>query len=629
MKIHFLWLPVLLFFLRPAIAAELPAQKLLPKDTVLLVSVPDPGKALDVVANSSIGRLWRDPAAKAFKDKFNAKLQSAAVGPLERQLGIHFADYEGLARGQMTLALIPVNDPAKTNEHYAAVFLLDSGDHSGQLATNLAAVRKKWIDAGKTLKTENIRGTEFTTLIISTDDLSPEKLLPGLISKDDDILPKTTPDKVELTFGQSGALLIVSQSSQVIEKILVRQSGGLLAGLDEQADFQRDFAARLRDAPLFAWCNIAALLAAQAKPGVPAAGQSLLGDAIGGDGAMTVLGLNGLTTASLAWRDTPDGQNLQFFIGAPEAGRRGLLQILATEAKDSGPPPFVPADAVKFTRIRLDIPKSWRLLESTLAQVNPTYAKLLDDAFELAGKAGDDKYDLKTELLASLGDDIITYERSPSDATLPDLQDPPDILLIGSPNPWKLGVAIKTVMGLVVRSGEIKDREFLGRRIYSATLPVSLKGGGHDYYFAASSGYVALTGDVEMLEEFLRSNDSDKPGLSRAPGLADAAQKAGGGMSAGIFTYQNDKESMRVLLETLRKESLSASDIFSLFGLGLNAEKISTPKEAGQFKDWCDFSLLPPAATLTRHYNFSVWVGGFNADGFRLNCFTPAPPAGN
>jgi len=158
------------------------------------------------------------------------------------------------------------------------------------------------------------------------------------------------------------------------------------------------------------------------------------------------------------------------------------------------------------------------------------------------------------------------------------------------------------------------------------SLPATPQGGSHTFYFAASSGYVALTGDVDMMEEFLRSNDSDKPGLSQTPGLADAAQKAGGGMSAGIFSYENDKESMRALLETLRKDSISASELLGLLGLEFGQEKISGAQEVSHFKDWCDFSLLPPTDALTPYFTYSVWVGGFTPEGFRLNCFTPAPP---
>jgi hypothetical protein len=630
MRIRFFWLLAALLAARGAPAAELPAQKLLPKDTVMVAAVPDAGKALGILTNSALGRLWRDPAVKAFQDKFKAKLQTAAVEPLEHQLGIHFADYRGLARGQMTLAIVPVDHAADTDGHYAAVFLLDAGDHAAQLAANLAAVRKKWIEAGKTLKTAKIRETEFATFMMTTDDLSLRKLLPGLTDTNDaldNILAKSAPEKVELTFGQSGSLLIVSQSSQVIEKILARQAGGLLAGLDEQPSFQHDFAARFQGAPFFYWLDVKAVLADLAKSQEPSAGPSLLTGAMAGDGPMSTLGLTGLTTASIVYRDSSEGLSLQFFVGAPESSRSGLVKALTTEAKDSGPPAFVPANAVKFSRMRLDIQKSWHLLESTLNQLNPTVAQVFNYFLDQAGKAQDEKYDLRAELLANLGDDIISYARNSVSPSLGDLREAPEIWLLGSPNPWKLGTAIKTALGLLVPAGNIKDREFLGRRIYSVSLPVSPQGGSRTWHFAASGGYVAITSDVEMLEEFLRSNDGDKPGLSQTPGLAEAAQKAGGGMSAGIFTFDNDKESMRVLLETLRKETISAPDLLGLLGLEMRMNKISTVEEAAQFKEWCDFSLLPPADTLTKYFNYSVWVGGFTPDGFMLNCFTPSLPS--
>jgi hypothetical protein len=610
-------------------AAELPAQKLLPKDTVLVVAMPDAGKALAVLTNSSMGRLWRDPAVKAFKDKFNDKFQTAALAPLERQWGIHFADYQGLAQGQITFAILPVDPAANSDEHYAAVLLLDARDHAPQLATNLAALKKKWIDAGKTLKTAKIRETEFATFMMTSDELSLQKLLPNLTDTNgaDNLLPKPAPEKVELTFGQSGSLLIVSQSTQVIEKILARQAGGLLAGLDEQPAFQNDFAARLQGAPFFAWFNARAVLADFAKPPAPAAasGQSPPADAAAANGALATLGFTGLTSASVAYRDTPEGLTLQFFVDAPESSRRGLLQVLTTEAKDSAPPPFVPADAVKFSRVRLDLPKSWRLLESTLNQIYPSISQSLNYALDLAGKVKDEKYDLKAELLGSLGDDIINYERNPVNTTLGDLRQAPEIYLIGSPSPLKLASALKVALGLLTQADKIKDREFLGRTIYSAALPANI--GGRTFHFAASGGYVAFTSDVAMLEEFLRSNDSDKPGLSQTPGLGEAAQKAGGGMSAGIFAFSNDKESTRTLLETLRKETISGPDLLGLLGLEIRMNKISTVEEAGQFKDWCDFSLLPPVDALTKYFNFSVWVGGFTPDGFSLNCFTPALPS--
>jgi len=626
-------------------AAAPAPQKLLPANTLLLVTMPDSTNGGSLVTNSTLARLWRDPSMKAFADKFTGRLNTAVLAPLEHQLGVQFADYQGLVRGQMTLAVIPVSPAGDAGKAVAAgnnaiVFLLDSGDHSAQLATNLAALKKKWADSGNTLKTEKIRDIDFATFFTSSDALSLRKLLPGLVDTNDseDLVTKAAPDKIELTFGQSGSLLIVSQSREVIEKILIRQAGGLLPALDEQPAFQSDFAARLHDAPLYAWFNIKALLSSLATQQASQPGNSGAANPLVSDGTLSALGFTGLTSASAAFRSTSDGLSLDLFVGAPESTRRGLLKILAIEAKNSAPPPFVPADAVTFSRVRLDLPNSWKAFESTLNQLNPQYAQVLNYVFGLAGKDKDEKYDLKAELLGSLGDDIISYERNPVNNTLGALQQPPDIYLVGSPDPEKLAAALKVALSVAVPGPDgIKDREFLGRKIYSLTLPVSPQGGSHSYHFAASGGYLALTGNVEMLEEYLRGSDGNGKGLNQTAGLNDAAQKSGG-LETGIFGFSNDQENMRSILETLRKEQLSWSDFLGLFGVQLsNASlsitpelspaKISTVEDASEFKKWADFSLLPPTDVLIKYFSFSIWVGGFTPEGFSLKCFTPTPPA--
>ena len=108
----------------------------------------------------------------------------------------------------------------------------------------------------------------------------------------------------------------------------------------------------------------------------------------------------------------PEGLAAQLFVGVPEAKRRGLLKAFVIEAKDANPPPFVPADATKFWRWRIDIPHSWSQLETVLNDFNPQYSSVINFILQTAGKDKDEKYDLKSQLLDNLGDDIIHYEES-------------------------------------------------------------------------------------------------------------------------------------------------------------------------------------------------------------------------
>ena len=76
---------------------------------------------------------------------------------MEHDLGIHFADYTALPQGQLTLAMVQGGWQGKDKEDQmpGVLLLVDTKDKSDQLKSNLAELKKKWVDApGKTVKTE-------------------------------------------------------------------------------------------------------------------------------------------------------------------------------------------------------------------------------------------------------------------------------------------------------------------------------------------------------------------------------------------------------------------------------------------------------------------------------------------
>ena len=78
-----------------------------------------------------------------------------------------------------------------------------------------------------------------------------------------------------------------------------------------------------------------------------------------------------MKSASFAYRESHDGSQLNLYLAAPEAARQGLLKIIAAAPKDANPPVFVPADAVKFWRWRMDGQKSWAALETMIGDISP------------------------------------------------------------------------------------------------------------------------------------------------------------------------------------------------------------------------------------------------------------------
>jgi hypothetical protein len=123
-------------------------EKLLPDDTLILVTAPDFGKLRLVWQKLPQNQLWNDPAMKPFREDFTTKWRDQFIKPLERELDIKVDDYTSVLQGQLTFALIQ-NAGDGDSQEAGMVLLLDSKDKSGQLKKNLAGLRKKWVDSGK------------------------------------------------------------------------------------------------------------------------------------------------------------------------------------------------------------------------------------------------------------------------------------------------------------------------------------------------------------------------------------------------------------------------------------------------------------------------------------------------
>jgi hypothetical protein len=472
---------------------------------------------------------------------------------------------------------------------------------------------------------EKIRDVDFTTLIFSSDDLSKamEKALPDPNSGFETLdAPKTkkAPHKVEFTVGQSGSLFILGNAPKDIEKILIRQADGAVPSLSEQAAFAGNYNSLFRDSMAYGWINIKGIMSVFTK----GAGAEKSGP----EQILSALGLSGLQTFSAYMQQQPEGTYLGFQLAVPESARKGIFKVLVADAKESAPPPFVPADAVKFSRWRLDFPKAFDGLENMVKDVNPTYGNLLKTVIDMAGKDKDPNFDLRKNMIANLGDDLVSYEKVPRKQTLADIQSPPKLFLLSSPKPEVLASSLKALTSIMPQAGsssKLKEREFLGRKVYSIGLPSSPGPGGDkpiekSLHYAASGSYVALSTDVALLEEYLRGNETK--GLRETAGLAEAAQKVGG-MGTGLFGYENQSESMKALVETMKKESGSLANLLSSSPL---AGRLGMGEDSKKFKDWVDFSLLPSYDQISRYFYFNVWSGSVNADGLNFKVFSPNPP---
>jgi hypothetical protein len=607
-----------------------PVEKILPDDTLFLVTTPDFSKLRDIYRNSPQTQFWNDPAMKPFKDRFLSKLGEEFIQPLEHDLGVHLSDYTNLPQGQITFAVTQNGWSGPEGDRPGLLLLLDTKDKSTQLTKNISDLRKKWVEAGKTLRTEKIRNNDFAVLPLSDKDI-PKTLrkFSGSAQESDADETATNASKTEIYIGQFESLLIVGTAAKPIEKVLVHLTGGEMPSLSDVGAYDANRLALFRDSPFYGWAN--------AKSFIDLLTRKSAGDQdnpmamFNPSKILTAVGISSLKTLAFSVQMANDGTTMQFLASMPASSRQGLFSVFPSAAKDAAPPSFVPADVAKFQRWRIDGQKTWTALQKVLSDISPQAKEGINFAIDTANAAAKEKdpdFDMNKNFFGNLGDDIISYSKPPAGSSLTDLNSAPSLFLLGSPNPDQLVSAFKYVLVLVNQQNAApKEREFLGRKIYSVELGPTMSGPGlgdkpaktRSLSYVASGGYVAISTDDSMLEEYLRSSDNQQKTLRDTAGLTDAIAKVGGS-SAGVLGYENQAETTRVVFEALRNNAStnSSSSTMMLPGLG------GLPN-AGSFKDLMDFSLLPPFDKISKYFSFSVYSASANTDGLTFKMFAPTP----
>ncbi len=644
----------LLGFLPAAGAAIPPAETLLPDDTLAMVTVPDAAQARALYRRTPESQLWNDPAMRAFSERFTEKMREQLIAPLERELNVRWADCAALPQGQLTCAVVPDGPPEAAGGATALLLLLDARDRREQLTQVLADLKQKWVDAGRTLRTEKIRDRDFTVLLAAANDVpkSVRDVLAPPRTFSDPNGGNKPPVPVELSpaqaqaaavkrsyyFGQVDSLLVIATAQRPVERLLARLAGAPIPALADAPAFAANRDAVFRDAPLFGWINprpFLALLARQFgdRPNPPeltnGAPENVFFLTFGAAKILSALGVSSLQSVAFSLRESDDGAFLQVFARAPESERRGLFKLLAGQSTESGPPPFVPADATSCWRWRVSGPQAWTLLEQTLKEVSPqvagTFNWLLDSAAEVAQQRDPD-FNLRRALLASLGDDVLGYrEALPAGATDPDAAS--GLYLLSSPQPYQLVRALRTLFLLLPQPEGDPEREFLGRKIYSVLLPVlpgaePPKGGLRVLYFAAAAGGVALSTDGPLLEEYLRGVDTRAKPLRAAPGFAEAAERVVGS-GARWLSYENRGGMMAAAFAGLQKDTNYTSAFSALLPLPGGLEMV---REAVDARAWMDLSLLPPYERVAKYFHFTVGALSASTDGITIKYFAPTPP---
>lgn len=611
-------------------------EKILPSETILMFTIPDIDKTIQLSKQSPQGKFWNDPSIQPAKEKFLAKWNADVVAPLEKELGIKFSDYSGIANGQMTFAVLFTKVATNTPPiNVGSVFLMESGVNKEKLEKSLADIIQKY-SKGHNVVTNKVRDLDFYELEINSEEVSKiiDKVIPnpsdGWETLDG---PKPKPKNVQhkVSIGKVDSLFIASDSTNWIDKVVANKLGKSSTSLIDNQNFKKFYDSLQKDTTICAWANIEPIiqLATTKKP-EEKKNQGQGGFDINAGKILNAIGLNGLKGIEMTGCMVPEGGMFDLFMKIPANERSGLIKALIPEQKDTSIPPYVPSNVVSFIRYRLDLQKTWATIESELEKIDPKIPSVINLVLQTAGKAKDPNFDWRKNIIGTMGDDLIIYSKNPPKATFENINNSANLFLLSSTNPEQLASSIKFLTLLSPKPPEVKEREIAGKKVYYWENPKLVRNPDKKeparFTFVSSvANYVAIANDLSILQEFLNYSDGKYVPLKNFQGLSDAI-KIVGSENSGLLIFQNAKEQTRFQYTLLKNETDTIASLLAMTPIGI---RLGLGEDSKLLKQWIDPTLLPDFDKIAKYFGIAVSELNVEESGIRLKSFNPNPPGLN
>jgi hypothetical protein len=589
-------------------ASAPPPHAWLPSDTVAVLTIPDARRFREDAARSSWGNTFKDPALAPFREALWGSAPSDSAGAPTPTGVPQLGELLAGAHGQLTLA-ITRNQWQPGSAHLPALVAVvglneappDPGDPNAALHAALSR-------PGLTVTRRTIRNHEFLTAPVSVGTLiHPQEVLIGHVDR----------------------ILIACTDAAVLEPLLDRVTGQSPSPAD--SPLTRFLAAKTPDTHACGYLDLAPLIellrawateidAIPAKPdeAIPMPKRTRM---------LQLSGLPALRSAAFTLTLGPEGTRVDLVIEAPAAERTGLIKALELDSAVVAPPAIIPANTIRFDRVRLNLGKTWTALERMLTDLFPQAAGVLNLLFQTAGQSGEPT-DLKAELLSSLGNDLMAFtvpqaSSDPADSNAREIV----TFLLGSPKPMALLETLRAfTIFLPPPWNDIQAQDRDGQRSYSVRLAsadarTSAPIDPQTLTFTGSPGYVRITRSSASQPSVASPVPASGQALIELPGFVEATTQLGGLMSQGLLGYHDLRQSLRPAYESLRQHPGTFSRWLALAFLG--------PRETAALDRWQSrlrFDLLPPFAKIQHHFHFLVYAGRTDAAGFSGRVFAPNPP---
>jgi len=302
-----------------ALAAHVPAPKLLPRKTLAYVHVPSVPELVWAFQQTNTGRMIADPQIQPFvQGLFEAANNALSI--VKERTGLSLAEIAAIPQGEITLALVPLDD-VQGADPVGFIGMVDCGD-------NIDAARKFATTIQEALKNSGFTGREETVdgITISIYQRGPADNSPFVSLERDNTM-------------------VICSNAEAAKQLLARWTEGHKDSLAQNRKFvtimDRCRGSRDESPHITFYADPIAIVQQVTRDNVAAQIGLRILPALGLDGVKAVGG-----SMIMATEDFDGIFHAHLLLGFPKTG---LLELLAMDSGDDAPPRWVPNDVSAYT----------------------------------------------------------------------------------------------------------------------------------------------------------------------------------------------------------------------------------------------------------------------------------------
>ncbi|MDO8303528.1 MAG: hypothetical protein Q7T18_09825 [Sedimentisphaerales bacterium] len=400
--------------------------KILPPETMVLINISDVNALQKQFRNTSLYKLYKDPAMAPFVNAFQSKWQQNLLKSSDEMSKI-LADVNATPSGRLAIAFV-LSGKAKQTGEPAFMMVSQWGKNIKAIETALDKAVKKSIDNGARQEKETIRGRQIITITekemasvktpasktkaggsmmkpsphrfasVADDDTAGD----GNIVNDDTEYPMseaTASSPETISYCLFDDVLMAAEDKEALKFMISRIEGGEGLSLADNDNYQKTLAAVGPTHDIDVYVNIEQIIKTIAAQ--DSGGQ--MGTQIANFGLDNVSSLGATVSVGRMSGSPAIIKGLLKINGA----KKGIMKMIEPQNAPVQVPRFIDASGVSLSVFNISIKNVYEELLKIMSGMSPGLATAMNAPLAPADEKGQGKVELKKDILDYLGSGIV------------------------------------------------------------------------------------------------------------------------------------------------------------------------------------------------------------------------------